>query len=78
MSKVLKLDVFGRTMWARRTDNGWKLFIRGQEGKDRPGPNVVPSDIVSPEDLVDFLSDLYHESARPHRPRVIILSGEEI
>ena len=77
MTQILTLDIFGQTMWARRTDHGWKLFIRGGEGKDRPGPDIVPSDIVSPEELVLFLSDIYHESARPNCPMVRIVDQED-
>lgn len=72
----LRLDVFGKIMVARCDDHGWQLSIPGYEGKSRPVPNlVVPSDVVTVEDLIGFLSDVYHESSSPDRPTVTILTN---
>lgn len=71
---TLKLDVFGKAMVARYDNHGWQLSIPGYEGKSRPVPNlVVPSDVVTVEELVGFLSDVYHESSSPDKPTVRIL-----
>ncbi len=73
--ETLRLDVFGKLMTARFDGHGWKLSIPGDEGKSRPVPNlVVPSDVITETQLIEFLSDLYHESSSPNKPAVVVLN----
>ena len=75
---VLRLDVFGMIMVARRSDHGWQLSIPGNEGKSQPVYEIViPSDIVSTEELIQLLNDVYHESATPERPSVKMLNDND-
>jgi hypothetical protein len=71
----LRLDVFGTIMLARHADHRWQLSIPGHEGKSRPVFDlVIPSDVITPEELVGFLSDVYHEASSPDKPTVTILT----
>ena len=75
---LLRLDVFGMIMIARRSDRGWQLSIPGNEGKSQPVYDlVIPSDIVSAEDLIQLLNDVYHESSTPDKPSVKILNDNK-
>lgn len=66
MSKTLRLDVFGRQIIAKHIAGSWRLSMGGAEGKRRPLYDIlVPDDVVSEEDLLTFLQDVYHESAKP-------------
>jgi hypothetical protein len=68
---MIRIDLYGRSILAERRAGGWQLSCGGEEGKRRPlSEIIVPRDIVSREDLVRFLADLYHESARPGRDKV--------
>jgi hypothetical protein len=70
---MLRITVYGRSIFAERGAGGWQLSLGGTEGKRRPLTGiVVPQDLVSQDDLVRFLQDIYHESARPGRDTVVI------
>jgi hypothetical protein len=71
MGRSITLDVFGKRMLAVPTEQGWAMFILGDEGKRRPAENlVIPAHIKSEQELVNYLNDLYHEAATPERPSV--------
>lgn len=66
-----EVEVFGRRLLVERTDAGWQAYIPGDDGKRRPSPGVViPGFIVSDDELLQYLADLMHESARPDRNSV--------
>jgi hypothetical protein len=65
----LKFDVFGRIMVAEASDEGWKLFVLGGDGKRSPADVVVPHFIREGE-LEQFLDDVFHEMATRERPSV--------
>ena len=61
-----EVDVFGRRLLVERTSSGWQTYIPGDDGKRRPAPGVmIPTFIVTDEELLQYLADLWHESARP-------------
>jgi hypothetical protein len=64
MSDEYRFDVFGRALALRPTGASprWAAFWLGDEGKRRPAEFVVP-DFVEPDELVQFLHDLFHERA---------------
>jgi hypothetical protein len=65
---IIEFNVYGRAIAAERVENRWRLSTPSREGKRRAIDNiVVPDDIVTESDLLRFLQDLYHESARPER-----------
>jgi hypothetical protein len=70
---MLRIHVYGRTLFAARESGRWRLSLGGAEGKRRPLAGiVVPDWVVSVDDLLRFLQDLYHESARPGRDTVVV------
>ena len=79
MSQPITLDVFGTRMLAVSTEQGWEMSILGDEGKRRPVRDlVIPEHIKDGQELVSYLSDLYHESATPERPSVVQLDGSPV
>lgn len=65
---MLRIHVYGRQLFADRGPNGWMLSQGGTEGKRRPFTEiVVPDEVVTPADLLRYLQDVYHESAKPGR-----------
>jgi hypothetical protein len=61
-------------MLAVSTEQGWDMFILGDEGKRRLVRDlVIPAHIKDEQELVSYLNDLYHESASPERPSVVQL-----
>ncbi len=71
---MIRFDVFGRLVGVTREDGGWTAVFLGSEGKHRAGPVIPPS--LSESELETFLADLFHESARPHKPNVIRLASD--
>ena len=65
----LKFDVFGKTMVAESSDDGWQLFVLGADGKRSRSEVVVP-DFIREDELEQFLDDLFHEMATRERPSV--------
>jgi hypothetical protein len=71
MNDTLHIDVFGKRMIAEHRSGRWQLSIAGADGKRSPISDVVvPADITSEKDLLTFLHDVYHESARPGHDQV--------
>ncbi len=69
----LELNVFGQGMVAERGTKGWRLYFVGSEGKRRPVPDAaVPEDVITPEELVQFVDDCFHEHATTENPKVTI------
>lgn len=53
-------------MLVEHTDAGWRTYVPGDDGKRRPGDDI-PSFVVSDDELLQYLADLWHERARPDR-----------
>ena len=71
MSEPIHIDVFGRRIIADYQSGKWQLSLAGIEGKSRPLSDIlVPEEITTEEDLLRFLFDIYHESARPGHNQV--------
>lgn len=63
-----EVEVYGRRLLVERTDDGWQAFIPGDDGKRRQAIAVpIPAFIVSEDEMLQYLADLWHESARPDR-----------
>jgi hypothetical protein len=66
-----ELEVYGRRILVERTANGWIASTPGDDGKRQSSPAmVIPSFVNSDEELLQYLADLWHESARPDRQTV--------
>lgn len=63
-----EVEVFGRRFLVEKTDAGWKTYLPSNDGKFRGSPaGAIPSFILTDNDLLQYLADLYHEDARPDR-----------
>ena len=66
-----EVEVFGRRLLVERTATGWETWIPGDDGKRGPAPGIlIPAFIVTDDELLRYLADLWHESARPDRQTV--------
>ena len=67
--RELRFSVFGKPVTITGSPGAWQAFYPGTDGKRRPADFIVPHDI--PEDgLAEYLADLFHEDATPHRSTV--------
>ena len=67
-----EIEVYGRRLLVERTTAGWQTFIPGDDGKRGPSPPgvLIPAFVITDEELLRYLADLWHESARPDRRTV--------
>jgi hypothetical protein len=71
MSKqTYRFDVFGRSIEVARERDNWVPYLLGQEGKRRRADFIIPA-FVAGDELLQYLDDLFHESASPSRPAVV-------
>ena len=66
---AMRFNVFGRILAIQRTAESWQVNAVGTDGKLGPAGFVIP-DFVAEHELVQYLADLFHESARPGRDDV--------
>ena len=63
-----EVEVYGRRLLVERTGDGWLTFLPGNDGKRVPAYGIaIPPFIVTDDELLQYLADLWHESARPDR-----------
>jgi hypothetical protein len=68
---VREVEIYGRRLLVERTVDGWQTFIPGDDGKRRPSPRVlIPPFVVTDDELLQYLADLWHESARPDQQTI--------
>jgi hypothetical protein len=70
-----RFDVYGKGIAIRATGDPsprWAAFLLGAEGKRRPAGFVVP-DFIEPDELRQYLADLFHESAKRSNDQVRLL-----
>ena len=66
-----EVEVYGRRLLVERTAEGWQGYTPGDDGKRRLSPAVlIPHFVVTDDELLQYLADLWHESARPDRQTV--------
>jgi hypothetical protein len=66
-----EVEVYGRRLLVEHTADGWRGYTPGADGKRQPSPAVlIPPFIVTDDELLQYLADLWHESARPDRQTV--------
>ena len=65
----LIFDVFGKRMLVERSDDGWRLFSLGVDGKHSPVHVSIPASVKETE-LEQYLDDVFHEAATAHHPCV--------
>jgi hypothetical protein len=64
-----RFNVFGKLVVITGAPGNWSAFLLGADGKRRKADFVVPSSLTENE-LCQYLSDLFHESASPTQPAV--------
>lgn len=69
-----RFNVFGRMVEVQRQGAQWQALLVGPDGKRRPAGFVVP-DFVAPDELAQYLADLFHESATPSNGEVRRIDG---
>ncbi len=74
MSKSIKFNVYGKIVSVQKSDNGWKVFFLGNEGKRRPANELFIPSFISEEELEGYFSDLCHEWASDRNSDVFRLS----
>ena len=63
-----EVEVFGRRLLVERTPDGWNACLPGSDGKRGPiSTTLIPPFIVTDDELLQYLADLWHEDARPDR-----------
>lgn len=66
-----EVEVFGRRLLVERVASGWQTYVPGDDGKFRASPGVlIPGFVITDDELLQYLADLWHESARPDRQTV--------
>lgn len=66
-----EVEVFGRRILVERTATGWRTAFPGSDGKRSPvSENMIPPFVLTDDDLLQYLADLWHEEARPDRQAV--------
>ena len=66
-----EVEVFGRRLLVERTPAGWRTCTPGDDGKRGPvSLTMVPPFVVTDDELLQYLADLWHEDARPDRQTV--------
>ena len=68
--RQIRLDVFGRLVLAMHTDDGWKIYYVGGEGKRRPASDIMVPHDISEANLEEYLADLCHEWSSARNPDV--------
>ena len=63
MSKSIKLDVFGKSVLAMQTNEGWSMFYLSDDGKSRPALDIFVPEFVNESEIENFLADICHEWA---------------
>jgi hypothetical protein len=63
-----EVEVFGRRLLVERTSGGWNTCVPGNDGKRGPmSTTLIPAFVVTDEEVLQYLADLWHEESRPNR-----------
>jgi hypothetical protein len=67
-----RFKAFGRLVAIGGQPGAWRATYLGADGKRRPADFIVPGHL-QPDELAEYLADLFHEEATPSRPNVVRL-----
>jgi len=70
MSKLIKLEVFGRQVMAAKSGQGWQMYYLSEDGKRRPALDIMVPAFVTESEIAGFIADLCHEWATDRYPDV--------
>ena len=66
----LPVDAYGRELVVLKEGDSWQVFDIGNEGKRRRAKDIRITDTIGPDEIVQYLSDLLHETASARHPEV--------
>lgn len=69
----MKLNVFGKKVEIIRNNNEWITYYCGNEGKNRKTHDILLPANLPKAELVEYISDLCHESATLNNNRATAL-----
>ena len=61
----MKINAYGKIIEIVRGDDKWHVYYLGSEGKKRYANDIVIPSSLKQCDLINYLEDLFHESASP-------------
>lgn len=70
----IKLNVYGKMVSAQKTEQGWKVFFLGDDGRRRPATDLIIPSYITEEEIEGYLSDMCHEWATNKNSDVYKLS----
>ena len=68
----MKLDAFGKRMEVARENDQWVIYELGEGKKTRSSAIYIPAE-YDEEKVLQFLNDLFHESATPTNPSIKVI-----
>lgn len=69
----MKIDVFGkRTIEVVREEEIWVIYALGEGRRIRSNDIVIPSHLT-PEEVLTFIGDIFHEGATPENSEVKLI-----
>ena len=63
-------NVYGRMLQIERLQTDWRVYHPSNDGKRRPSSLVIP-EFIKEEELIQYLTDIFHENASPQHPEVL-------
>ncbi|WP_088880800.1 DUF7661 family protein [Vibrio rotiferianus] len=70
MTSSMKVNVFGRIMFAECKGGVWTLYIDSETSIKRPVRDFVVPPFLDEDELLIYLDDMYHEYATTTHPCV--------
>jgi hypothetical protein len=70
MSKLIKLEVFGRRVMAAKSSQSWQMYYLSEDGKRHPALDIMVPAFVTESEIAGFIADLCHEWATDRYPDV--------
>jgi hypothetical protein len=64
-----RFNVFGQLVVIKGSPGHWAAYLLGTDGKRRKADFIVPASLAE-DQLCQYLSDLFHESATSTQPSV--------
>lgn len=68
------IDLYGREIEVIRRNDSWNIFYRGSEGKKRIAKDITIPGNIKESELIEYLSDIYHEYSNERNSEVKIIS----
>ena len=73
----MRFSIFTCIVDIERQDERWQVWPIGADGKRRPAGFVTP-DFIEEGELVQYLEDLFHQSATPTNGDVRRIAGAQL